>query len=437
MDGTDVIGSFTFTIEDDDKALPTTADKGPNTTATGKNFYAWYSDAAFAGATAITIPGGSTGDKVFYARFADTYKITYSYGDFFAENANPDVVINGTTLNLVNPTMSQGTFLGWYKDASFTQPIAEIPADQAEDITLYAKCQYTITYHLNGGTGLTASAPLTYIGGEKNIVLSSFKATRDGYTHKGWCADEALTSSLARIAKTTFGDLDLYEKWEATSYTIKFNNATVIDFTGKYTVESGEIILPTNPTPDADHADLGSFYGWYDNADFTGDPITSIPAGSTGNKTFYARFVHSYNITYAYGDSFAENANPVLGIKGDVITLVAPVMSEGTFLGWYKDDKFTQEVTEISADQAEDITLYAKCQYTITYYLDDGTLKEGTPVTFIGGDKNIVISTYKPTKEGYTFGGWYTDEEFSSSAVTRIAKNTYENVVLYAKWTEA
>lgn len=33
-----------------------------------------------------------------------------------------------------------------------------------------------------------------------------------------------------------------------------------------------------------------TFNGWYDNAELTGDAITSIGTSATGNKTFYAKF---------------------------------------------------------------------------------------------------------------------------------------------------
>lgn len=35
------------------------------------------------------------------------------------------------------------------------------------------------------------------------------------------------------------------------------------------------------------------FAGWYEASDFSGDPVTTIEKGSSGNKTFYARFVSS------------------------------------------------------------------------------------------------------------------------------------------------
>lgn len=46
----------------------------------------------------------------------------------------------------------------------------------------------------------------------------------------------------------------------------------------------------TLPTAENVSKPMTRFYGWYDNADFTGEAVTSIPAGSTGDKVFYANF---------------------------------------------------------------------------------------------------------------------------------------------------
>jgi uncharacterized repeat protein (TIGR02543 family) len=51
-----------------------------------------------------------------------------------------------------------------------------------------------------------------------------------------------------------------------------------------YTIESSTITLDT-PTR------IGfTFDGWYDNIGLTGTAITVVPQGSTGNKTFYAKW---------------------------------------------------------------------------------------------------------------------------------------------------
>ena len=42
-----------------------------------------------------------------------------------------------------------------------------------------------------------------------------------------------------------------------------------------------------------------TFGGWYDNASFSGSPVTSIPVGSSGDKTLYAKWtINSYTVTW-------------------------------------------------------------------------------------------------------------------------------------------
>ena len=60
-----------------------------------------------------------------------------------------------------------------------------------------------------------------------------------------------------------------------------------------YTNESPTIVLNT-PTKSG-----YTFGGWYSNSSFTGNPITSIPIGSTGNKDYWAKWViNKYTITF-------------------------------------------------------------------------------------------------------------------------------------------
>ena len=57
-----------------------------------------------------------------------------------------------------------------------------------------------------------------------------------------------------------------------------------------YTIESEAITLDT-PTKDG-----YTFAGWFDNAEFTGSAVTTITAGSTGDKTFWAKWIQ--DMTY-------------------------------------------------------------------------------------------------------------------------------------------
>lgn len=72
-------------------------------------------------------------------------------------------------------------------------------------------------------------------------------------------------------------------------------------------------------------------------------------------------------------------------------------------------------------------------RYSITYNLNGGAWggvehKE----TYTPMDEEYTLPT--PTKDSYTFGGWYEDEELTEGPVTKIYTNTSGNKTYWAKW---
>ena len=73
--------------------------------------------------------------------------------------------------------------------------------------------------------------------------------------------------------------------------------------------------------------------------------------------------------------------------------------------------------------------------YAINYVLNGGTNASGNPTTY--ADNVGVASFATPTRDGYTFAGWYGNASFTGSAVTNIPAGSSGNKTLYAKWTPA
>ena len=120
------------------------------------------------------------------------------------------------------------------------------------------------------------------------------------------------------------GNKDFTAIWEANIYTISYelgggtnnpNNPSTYD------------VYSQNITLSAPEKDGYMFVGWYDNEQFTGDAITTIPTGSTGDKTLYAKWEEncSSNIWWNIGEgrmclstTRGENTgNPVLVVQID------------------------------------------------------------------------------------------------------------------------
>lgn len=70
-------------------------------------------------------------------------------------------------------------------------------------------------------------------------------------------------------------------------------------------------------------------------------------------------------------------------------------------------------------------------QSIITLNLNGGVLPDGTILTFDIGTETVLPI---PTKENYSFAGWYNDDSFQGLPVSIITETDYGDRTLYAKW---
>ncbi len=161
------------------------------------------------------------------------------------------------------------------------------------------------------------------------------------------------------------------------------------------------------------------------------------------DMTLYVKAVEADGkITYHLDGGVNAQGNPIIYNSNSAIIFAEPTKDGFTFAGWYTDSDYTNLITEISIGRTGDIDLYAKwisntlpdIEYfgTITYVLNGGTNASGNPDKYLYGD---TITFANATKDGYTFMGWYLDQEFNS-AITEITASTNGNLTLYAKWQQ-
>lgn len=148
-------------------------------------------------------------------------------------------------------------------------------------------------------------------------------------------------------------------------------------------------------------------------------------------------------ITFGFGISVTFMADgqpvgePMLVVAGELIDIFdvddPPAKTGYRFAGWFADEDLTEEFDFDNTPVTEPITLYAKYEpvsYTITF-MDGGTRYLTATAQY--GAKYALPEA--PTKEGYTFGGWFTDAECTQEYDFDTAVTG--NVTVYAKWTQA
>ena len=220
---------------------------------------------------------------------------------------------------------------------------------------------------------------------------------------------------------------------------IKPQTYKVSFFSGNQLVTSWEIIdgwLRNEDIPSATKEWYDFDYRYVEWAEDTGFNFSGTAI--TWNISLYAKWTPvEYAITYELdGWTNSENNVTWYTIETPDITFANPTKEWYNFDGWFTDTQFTTWVTTIPTWTTWNITLYAKwtpVEYAITYELDGWTNSENN--TWIYTIETPDITLENPTKDWYTFNGWFTDTQFTTW-VTTIPTWTTWNITLYAKWTE-
>ena len=299
-----------------------------------------------------------------------------------------------------------------------------------------APIQYSIGYDLAGGSVATEN-PTTYTIESDAITLNN--PTKDGYTFAGWTGTDlgAATTSVT-IAHGSTGNREYTATWNIITYDITYNGVegATNPNPASYTIESEAITLDT-PTKDG-----YTFAGWFDNAEFTGDAVTTIAAGSTGDKTLWAKWIQ--DLTYG-GVTIKDNGTTksasldasqesTISITSDVVvnavelnrdftanqpaTVMLPfslgdgqTVSGGSF---YKFSGVTKDGDVWKALFTEVATLKANTPYLfmpsatgqVTFNLNDGTVTLNTTTTGETGS----------TASNWEFRGTYAKVQWDGSA---------------------
>ncbi|MGE4572594.1 MAG: InlB B-repeat-containing protein, partial [Candidatus Izemoplasmatales bacterium] len=152
----------------------------------------------------------------------------------------------------------------------------------------------------------------------------------------------------------------------------------------------------------------------------TGEPTTEVPTTMVREITI--------NLD-ALGGSL-ENTILVFLENSQNVILPVPSKEGYTFVEWYDSLNFENEFI-FSDDLADEVTIYAKYtpnQYTIVFEENGGSLVADIVDLY----NEPLIEPNHPERAGYSFAGWYSDEELSN--LYTFSTMPLNGMVLYAKW---
>lgn len=225
--------------------------------------------------------------------------------------------------------------------------------------------------------------------------------------------------------KVTYGE-------SITSYSVSFfdGDKEYTDLATKVD-ENGKLIRPTDPEKEG-----YIFAGWYTDSEFK-EPY-NFDSSVTNNLKLYAKFeesaaVETQTVTFMKDAETPFDTSVVK--KGNTVGVPAKPTNDGySFGGWYTDVNCTTAY-DFNSPVNTDITLYAKwlAKYTVSFDTDGGSTVESQ--TVVTGNK-ATKPTSTPTKKGYNFVGWYTDNTYTTEFDFENTIIT-DNTTIYAKFEDA
>lgn len=327
-----------------------------------------------------------------------------------------------------------GKWVNYTCDDSFT--VYFVNKDNWSDVKAYA---------WNGNCDNNADYP--------GASMTQTDKTYNGYNIYSITLNKRYANILFNGSNGKTSDLSCYSNKDKMYY-----NNDWIDYTHDVTVTFDENGHGTKPTaqrvikgskitePTALSATGYTFGGWYKEAACTNKWNFTTDLANT-DLTLYAKWSPiSYNINYTaptngtytiqVGSKAAVSANTTANYKETIILTNTP--NKG-----YEFEKWTITPTVSITNSktflmpANDVTVAASFKpttYTITYHLNGGTDNTSNPASYTIETPTITLQA--PTRERYTFDGWYDNPDFLGDKVTQIAQGSTGNLNLYAKWSE-
>ncbi|MBR5434467.1 MAG: InlB B-repeat-containing protein, partial [Bacteroidales bacterium] len=406
-------------------------------TKTGYEFLGWFDNSSYDGGAITEIAKNEIGNKNFWAKWkAESYKVTFDT-DGGTINANE---INGYTYGVgailpTDVTKDGYTFNGW-KDAD-DNDVLEISTADFGNKTFFAQwsiVDYTITYNSNGGV-INGDYVTGYNVEDGEITLPTDVA-RIGYNFAGWYDNSNFEGdAVEAITDDAIGDKEFWANWERITYSVVLN-------ANEGTIKSGNIanyslgittILPTEVVKTG-----YTFEGWYDNAGFDGERVTTIAADETGDKTFFAQWaIIDYTITYNANGGTSETTPQATYNYGNEVELPTLTREGYTFAGWFDNSNYEgAKVSKIENTETGDKEFWAKWSvnfYKVTFATNDGTINSGNIAGYVYG--NGAILPQDVTKTGSNFDGWYDNAEFDGEPIVSVSETETGDKTFYAKWT--
>ncbi len=405
-------------------------------TKNGYTFMGWFD--ALENGTQYTDASGKSlsawlnfGNKTLYAQWKNNCDVTLNQNISAAGSVSGNGnYAFGSSITITATTNEGYTFLGWYQNGSLVSSSESYTVALYESKTFEARWKintYTVSLNTNIDVGGTVCGGGDYEHGTSVTVTAT---TNTGYTFLGWYEGDHLVSTSESYTFAASNERILTAKWEINQYTVTVNknisSAGTVSGSGIYNYGSSVTVKATTKTG-------YTFLGWYEGEELisTSNRYTFTVSGA---KTLTAKWsVNQYTVTL---NQNIDSAGDVIGggsyDYGSAVTVNATTETGYTFLGWYEGDELVAMSESYTFTVSGEISLTAKWGFKVT--LEKNISVAGTLTGSGSYEKDSSVTVKATTNIGYTFLGWYENEELVATSESYTFTVSGDRMLI-AKWS--
>ena len=374
----------------------------------GYEFSGWYQKTADIGVKAKVEKLYMAKEWKLYGKFTPIeYTIQYVYNDGKATSTNPTTyTVESDTITLADATGADWgkTFLEWHDENG--QKITEIPTGSTGDRVITAYWNWPVHLHYLDKDNNEIESATLYVSELEPGACVLPTGEKTGYDFDGWYEAKKDIGT----ASHKLNALSIAKKWELYGrYTAK----TDVSYTVKYLREGDNKVLApekvvTDQTFDTEVTEQAA-----DVVGYTPDaPSKTMILDEYDKVLTFSYSANTYDYTVRHikqlPDGSYDEANAEVETLSGKFEALAVVTAKDYGSHYPTNDADTKQNIKIEEGLTIDVK-YDLDEHTLTFETNGGSAIN--PVTVRHG--NAVARPADPTKDKYTFIGWYADPEFT------------------------
>ena len=372
---------------------------------------------------------------------------------------------------------------------SLTLALGSVPAvaladdadENSEGATSEQSTQAELSFSANGGQFTDGSTGVTIKANEDGSINAP-TPTRAGFTFKGWYSQSDMDGipenyqQYYKLDPSSAKAGSWFAAWEKNAE-VQAQSVEVVSFFQGGERDGSSVTTTIDVTADSSVADcVKSFEGYTPTKVVSGvatsEQEVNMTSSLEGISTLYVYYKadeqkteqNQINVLYAAnGGQFVDGNETMQGVAdsdGKLRQPPTPTRDGYTFAGWYwradysgytDEQKAADKVDFDQAVTGQTVTMFAQWtkdevqnETDVLYVANGGKFADGQEVQQgLTDSDGMMRQPAAPTRDGYTFDGWYwhadysgyTDEQKAADKVD-FSQPVQSDVNIYAQWTK-